>query len=246
MNVSHDLPISLTYQRAGASERVLRPAFLLVTVAIFFAFVSIGVVLPVLPRCTESPLGAGSVAVGIAVGAASMTALLAQPSAGRLRAAGTGAATPSKRPRFATAPASKRRPTIRSRRTRASGQLRRWGSFPGTREVLVYPFRAREAGRVDDLDDARPALGGLSWELPDGLEPATPPYQGVVRCGHVTVLTTSLTARPGTCGSVQERRVTNRESCGFATMELAGLEPATSWVRSARSPSVRHRWGVAA
>ena len=50
---------------------MLRPAFLLVTVATFFAFVSIGVVLPgpaALHR--ESPLGAGSVAVGIAVGAA--------------------------------------------------------------------------------------------------------------------------------------------------------------------------------
>jgi MFS family permease len=65
-------------------ERVVTPAFLLVAAATFFAFLSIGVVLPVLPRFAEGPLGAGSVGVGIAVGAASITALLAQPPAGRL------------------------------------------------------------------------------------------------------------------------------------------------------------------
>jgi len=65
-------------------ERLLTPAFLLVAAATFFAFLSIGIVLPVLPRYTEGPLGAGDVGVGIAVGAASVTALLAQPPAGRL------------------------------------------------------------------------------------------------------------------------------------------------------------------
>jgi MFS family permease len=65
-------------------ERVVTPAFLLVATATFFAFLSIGVVLPVLPRYAEGPLGAGSVGVGIAVGAASVAALLAQPPAGRL------------------------------------------------------------------------------------------------------------------------------------------------------------------
>src|SRR5688500_9018564 len=65
-------------------ERVVSPAFLLVASATFFAFLSIGVVLPVLPRYAEGPLGAGSVGVGLAVGAASLTALLAQPPAGRL------------------------------------------------------------------------------------------------------------------------------------------------------------------
>lgn len=65
-------------------ERVVTPAFLLVASATFFAFLSIGVVLPVLPRYAEGPLGVGSIGVGIAVGAASVTALLAQPPAGRL------------------------------------------------------------------------------------------------------------------------------------------------------------------
>jgi MFS family permease len=67
-----------------SSRRVLTPTFLLVAVATFFAFLSIGVVLPVLPRYAEGPLGAGSAGVGLAVGAASLTALLAQPPAGRL------------------------------------------------------------------------------------------------------------------------------------------------------------------
>src|SRR5215213_3174490 len=65
--------------RAGAYA-----PFLLVATATFFAFLSIGIVLPVLPRYTEGPLGAGDIGVGIAVGAASLTALLAQPPAGRL------------------------------------------------------------------------------------------------------------------------------------------------------------------
>ena len=63
---------------------MLTPAFLLVAAATLFAFLSIGVVLPVLPRYTEGSLGTGSVGVGLAVGAASLTALLAQPPAGRL------------------------------------------------------------------------------------------------------------------------------------------------------------------
>ena len=63
---------------------MVTPAFLLVAAATFFAFLSIGVVLPVLPRYAEGPLTAGSIGVGIAVGAASVTALLAQPPAGRL------------------------------------------------------------------------------------------------------------------------------------------------------------------
>lgn len=62
----------------------MTPAFLIVASATFFAFLSIGAVLPVLPRYAEGPLGAGGVGVGIAVGAASLTALLAQPPAGRL------------------------------------------------------------------------------------------------------------------------------------------------------------------
>jgi hypothetical protein len=64
-----------------SSGHVLTPTFLLVAVTTFFAFLSIGVVLPVLPRYAEGPLGAGSVGVGLAVGAASLTALRATAAA---------------------------------------------------------------------------------------------------------------------------------------------------------------------
>jgi MFS family permease len=78
----------MTYDKSRLTNepvsRVVTPAFLLIAAATFFAFLSIGVVLPVLPRYAEGPLGVGNVGIGIAVGAASVTALLAQPPAGRL------------------------------------------------------------------------------------------------------------------------------------------------------------------
>ena len=58
--------------------------FLLTFAASFFVFLAIGMLLPVLPLYTRGPLGLGDVAVGIAVGMSSPTALLAQPLAGRL------------------------------------------------------------------------------------------------------------------------------------------------------------------
>jgi len=58
--------------------------FLLTFAASFFVFLAIGMLLPVLPLYTRGPLGLGDVAVGIAVGMSSQTALLAQPLAGRL------------------------------------------------------------------------------------------------------------------------------------------------------------------
>jgi hypothetical protein len=36
------------------------------------------------------------------------------------------------------------------------------GPFRGVAEKLVYPFGTRDAQRVDDLDDGRLALAGLS------------------------------------------------------------------------------------
>ena len=59
-------------------------AFLLVALSALGGFLSIGVLLPTLPRYAEGPLGAGGVGVGLAVGAASITALVFQPLAGRV------------------------------------------------------------------------------------------------------------------------------------------------------------------
>jgi MFS family permease len=64
--------------------RLLTPAFVLVQLATLGLFLAIGVLLPTLPRYADGPLGAGTVAIGVAVGAASVTSLLAQPVVGRL------------------------------------------------------------------------------------------------------------------------------------------------------------------
>jgi MFS family permease len=64
--------------------RLLSPAFLLVALSAFGAFLAIGVLLPTLPRYAEGPLAADGVGIGLAVGASSITALVFQPLAGRV------------------------------------------------------------------------------------------------------------------------------------------------------------------
>jgi MFS family permease len=66
------------------SDRLLSTPFVLAVVAEFGVFVTIGMLLPVLPVFAAGPLDVGSVGVGIAVAAASPTALLFQPLAGRI------------------------------------------------------------------------------------------------------------------------------------------------------------------
>jgi MFS family permease len=65
-------------------DRVLTRPFVLAVLATFGVFASIGMLLPVLPLYAKGPLDAGSVGIGLAVAAASPTALLFQPLAGRL------------------------------------------------------------------------------------------------------------------------------------------------------------------
>jgi MFS family permease len=52
--------------------------------ATFAAFLAVGAVLPVLPAYVHGPIGAGDVAVGVVVGALSITAIVCRPWAGRL------------------------------------------------------------------------------------------------------------------------------------------------------------------
>ena len=66
------------------TERVLTRPFALVWVATFGSLFTIGMLLPVLPVYARGPLDVGDVGVGVAVAAASPTALLLQPLAGRL------------------------------------------------------------------------------------------------------------------------------------------------------------------
>jgi MFS family permease len=66
------------------SGRLVSQPFVLAVLAIFGVALTIGMLLPVLPLFAKGPLDSGSVGVGIAVAAASPTALLIQPLAGRL------------------------------------------------------------------------------------------------------------------------------------------------------------------
>lgn len=69
---------------SARSGRLITPVFGLITLATFAYFVSVGVLIPTLPRYVEGPLGGGHVAVGIIIGAFSVTAVLMRPFAGRL------------------------------------------------------------------------------------------------------------------------------------------------------------------
>jgi MFS family permease len=64
--------------------RLVTKTFLLAVLAIFGVALTIGMLLPVLPVYAKRELEVGSVGVGLAVAAASPTALLFQPIAGRL------------------------------------------------------------------------------------------------------------------------------------------------------------------
>jgi predicted MFS family arabinose efflux permease len=69
---------------AGTPARptLLTPTFLLVAAAELCYFTADGVLLPALPRYVEGPLGGGNVAVGVVVGAFSLTAFFLRPLAG--------------------------------------------------------------------------------------------------------------------------------------------------------------------
>ena len=66
------------------SDRVVTRPFLLAVVGTFGIFVSIGMLLPILPVFAKGPLDAGNIGIGLAVAAASPTALFFQPISGRL------------------------------------------------------------------------------------------------------------------------------------------------------------------
>jgi MFS family permease len=67
-----------------ADERLVTGPFAFAWLATFGSLLAVGMLIPVLPVYAEGPLGVGTIGVGIAVAAASPTALLMQPVAGRL------------------------------------------------------------------------------------------------------------------------------------------------------------------
>lgn len=70
--------------KAASRERVISPTFLLVTFATFAYFLAVGAIIPTLPRYVEGPLNSGSVAVGLAMGAFALTAVVLRPLVGRI------------------------------------------------------------------------------------------------------------------------------------------------------------------
>jgi MFS family permease len=61
-----------------------RAAFAGIFVVTLLALLSVGAVLPVLPRYVKGPIGAGNFAVGIVIGAFAFTGLIGRPIAGRI------------------------------------------------------------------------------------------------------------------------------------------------------------------
>ena len=69
---------------ARTDQRLLTPRFVLVVSVGLAYFLSIGMLLPVVPQFVERELGGGDLAVGIAVGAFAVGAVLLRPFAGRI------------------------------------------------------------------------------------------------------------------------------------------------------------------
>lgn len=65
-------------------ERMITPTFAAVTLSTFAYFMTLGALLPTLPRFIENELGGGSVAVGFGIGIFAIAAAALRPFAGRL------------------------------------------------------------------------------------------------------------------------------------------------------------------
>jgi MFS family permease len=76
--------VHIWLDRCVDEDRLLTRPFVLTVVAEFGVFMTIGMLLPIVPVYAKDALGAGSVGIGIAVAAVSPTALLFQPLVGRL------------------------------------------------------------------------------------------------------------------------------------------------------------------
>jgi MFS family permease len=69
---------------AGGPTRLITPVFATLLLATLLYFLSFSTIGPVLPRYVTGPLGAGNLAVGLAVGAFTVTAVVLRPVAGRI------------------------------------------------------------------------------------------------------------------------------------------------------------------
>jgi len=74
----------LLASRRSERPRLVTGTFVLITLATFAYFLSVGMLLPTLPRYVKGPLGGESLAVGIVVGAFAVSAVLLRPFVGGL------------------------------------------------------------------------------------------------------------------------------------------------------------------
>ncbi len=70
--------------RGGRSIQPRQVAFVALSAATFINVLGIGAVIPVLPLYVKGPIGAGDIAVGIVIGAFSITGILMRPIGGRI------------------------------------------------------------------------------------------------------------------------------------------------------------------
>lgn len=68
----------------SSDERMVTPTFVAITLSTFAYFMTLGSLLPTLPRFIEKELGGGSVAVGFGIGTFAIAAAVLRPFAGRL------------------------------------------------------------------------------------------------------------------------------------------------------------------
>jgi MFS family permease len=66
----------------GTGERMVGPLFLLIMLSTFAYFVSVGALIPTLPRYVKGPLGGGELAVGWTIGSFALSAVLTRPLIG--------------------------------------------------------------------------------------------------------------------------------------------------------------------
>ena len=74
----------MTVRNGSDGGPVLTPAFITLTLSELAYFTALGLMIPVVPLFATDSLAAGSAAVGVAIGAFSITALLLRPLAGRV------------------------------------------------------------------------------------------------------------------------------------------------------------------
>ena len=77
-------PVDRTVDRSSGSEPLLTRNLVVLIISGFFALTGFGSTLPLVPRYVESELGGGKVAVGLALGVFSVSAIVARPLIGQL------------------------------------------------------------------------------------------------------------------------------------------------------------------